>query len=636
MELATLRFLQSALSALAVGLLLLPRLTEEDDARFKPAVAVLALLRAFLGFGLLVAIARNIIPAQKPIDFSTLVDFTVGTVIGKAWIATQVLALAFAVATLLRLRVGAPLLERVTLGLGLAVVAVVSVTGHAVDDSLPLYTQLSFPVHTVAGLTWLGGLLGLVYWMFTGRGKSPELARRLSERWSRVAKVAMLVVLASGLVLAWENVASFPNLLATPYGRLLTLKLAFLCAVLLLALSLARYLARPAAANPGFEFAWYGKIGAIEAGFGLALLFLAGWIAVITPASHENDLYWPLPFRISYKATWGIKVVPWVDPTWWWGVAALVLALAAAAAWWTPQLRKWRRSAAPGAGLAAFVCAIVSLSVQAYPGTYADPTVPYTAESIKRGHVAFQANCVGCHGVTGEGKGPMAKDLKVPPADLTAPHVGTHTLGDIFHWLTFGGQSGVMPGFSEQLEPDDRWDIINYLLVLSSTNQSRFLGPKGVIQWLVAPDFALANPKDELTSLEKLRGTPTLISFARCKADDSAVSELAASLKLASETTKASGARHVTIYSGDCPVAPDAFTAAHPGDVETAYAVLNRYLDEPISSEIPEGHFLVDRSGYIRARFRHFAADDASLAPLRAQIALTASEPVVKISLHEH
>lgn len=633
MDLATLRFLESALSALAVGLLLLPRLIEEDGARFKPAIAIAALLRAALGFALIAAVARNIIPAQRQIDFSTLVEFTLGTVIGKAWIATQVLALIFAAAAVMRLFLKSYWLERITLGFGFAVLAVVSVTGHAVDDSLPLYTQLSFPFHTLAGLTWLGGLLGLVWWMFTGRDKPPEAARRLAERWSLIAKIAMLVVLASGLVIAWENVGSFPNLLATPYGRLLTLKLALLCAALLLALSLARYLTR--GAETGFDTSWYGRIGAIEAAAGLGLLFIAGWIAVITPASHENDLYWPLPFRVSYKATWGLKVPMWSD-IWWWGVAAIAFAAIAAIVWWTPRLRDWRRWATPGAGVAGFVCMIVSLSVQAYPDTYNDPTVPYTAESIQRGKAAFLENCTGCHGATGEGRGPMAKDLKVQPADLTAPHVGTHTLGDIFHWLTFGGQSGVMPAFAEQLEPDDRWDVINFLSVLSNTNQSRFLGPKGVIQWLVAPDFALADPKEELTSLEKLRGTPTLISFARCKAGDPEQTERAASLRLASETAKASGARHVTIYRGDCPVDPDALSAAHPDAVETAYAILNRYLDEPISAEIPEGHFLVDRSGYVRARFRHFAADDGSLAPLRAQIALTASEPIVKISLHEH
>lgn len=635
MELATLRFLESAFSALAVGLLLLPRLIEEDGARFKPAVAVLALLRAALGFALIAAVARSIIPAQRPIDLPTLVEFTYGTVIGKAWIATQILALIFAAAAVARMFMKSFWLERFALGSGFAVLAVVSVTGHAVDDSLPLYTQLSFPVHTLAGLTWLGGLLGLVWWMYTGRGKPPDVARRLSERWSLIAKIAMLVVLASGLVIAWENVGSFPNLLATPYGRLLTIKLALLCAALLLALSLARYLTR--GADGGFDTVWYGKIGAVEAACGLGLLFMAGWIAVITPASHENDLFWPLPFRVSYKATWALKVPMWSD-TWWWGVAAILFALAAAVVWWTPRLREWpwRRSAAPVAGVAGFVCMIVSLSVQAYPETYNDPTVPYTAESIERGKTAFLDNCTGCHGVTGEGKGPMAKDLKVPPADLTAPHVATHTLGDIFHWLTFGGQSGVMPPFAEQLAIDDRWDVINFLSVLSNTNQSRFLGPKGVIQWLVAPDFALADPKDELTSLEKLRGVPTLISFARCKAGDPDAAERAASLTLASETAKASGARHVTIYRGDCPADPNAFSAAHPDAVETTYAILNRYLDEPISADIPEGHFLVDRSGYIRARFRHFAADDGSLTPLRAQIALTAAEPIVKISLHEH
>jgi copper transport protein len=633
MELATLRFLESAFSALAVGLLLLPRLIDEDGARFKPAVAALAALRVLLGFALIVAIARTIIPAQKQIDFSVLVEFTRGTIIGKAWIATQVAALAFAVATVARLFWKSFWLERITLGLGLIVLAVVSVTGHAVDDSLPIYTQLSFPIHTIAGLTWLGGLLGLVWWMFTGRDKPPEVARRLSERWSLVAKIAMLIVLASGLVMAWENVGSFPNLLATPYGRLLTLKLALLCAVLLLALSLARYLTQKD--DPKFDVAWYGKIGAIEAGCGLALLFLAGWIATITPASHENDLYWPLPFRVSYKATWGLKVETFSD-TWWWVVAALALAGAAAAAWWTPRLQPWRRFAAPGAGVAGFLCLIVSLSVQAYPETYDDPAVPYTAESIQRGRVVFLDNCTGCHGVNGDGRGPMAKDLKVPPADLTAPHVGTHTLGDIFHWLTYGGESGVMPAFKDQLTPDDRWDVINFLSVLSNTNQSRFVGPKGVIQWLVAPDFSLADPNEELTTLEKLRGKPTLVSFAHCEAGDKNAAERAASLKLAAETVKASGAQRVTVYLGDCPADPNALPATHPEAVETAYAVLNRYLDEPISAEIEEGHFLIDRSGYIRARFRTFAEDDGSVAQLRAQIALTASEPIVEIPLHGH
>jgi copper transport protein len=633
MGMALLRFLESAPAALAVGLLLLPRLIHEKNIRLKPAIAVLAAVRAVFGFFLIAAIARSIIPVERAIDLPTLLEFTFGTVVGKAWAVTQVIALIFAALASVRLFVVSDLLDRVTLWSGMLVITVVSVTGHAVDDSLPVYTQLSFLFHTVAGLTWLGGLLGLVWWMLTARGKPPEVARELAERWSFVAKIAMAIVVASGLVLAWENVASFPNLLATTYGRLLTLKLAFLCAVLLFALALARYITRTP--DKEFDTNYYGRVGGIEALFGVALLFLAGWIAVITPAAHETELYWPLPFRLSWAATWGYKVPMWSD-VWWWGVSGVALAVVAAALWWVPQVRQWRRIATPGAAVAAFVCLMVSLAVQAYPDTYNDPTEDFTAESVQRGYDFFQANCIGCHGPMGEGNGPLAKDLKVPPADLTAPHVGTHTIGDIFHWISFGGQSGVMPAFADVLQPDDRWDVINFLLVLSSTYQSRFLSPKGVIQWLVAPDFALIDPKDETTSLAKLRGKPTLISFADCRERKDPIEGLAGSLKLAAETARADGAHQVTIYKGNCPSGTKAIEATHPKAVETTYALLNRYLDEPFSFEIPEGHFLVDRSGFVRARFKHFAVDDGSVAQLRAQIALTAREPIVEINLHSH
>lgn len=634
MSLAFIRFFESLPSALVVGLLLLPRLIDEDGARFKPAVALLASVRFLLGFLLLVVTARVIIPAERPLDFSTVWVFTFGTVVGKAWVATQFIAFAFAALAVARLFIQSDWLDRVTLWTAMAVLAIVSVTGHAIDDGLPAWTQLSFLLHTAAGLTWLGGLLGLVWWMWTGRDKPPELAYKLADRWSVVAKVAMAIVALSGLALAWENVASFPNLLATPYGRLLTFKLVLLCAVLALALALARYITRPET-KIAFDTQWYSKVGAGEAAFGVALLFIAGWIAVITPASHENNLYWPLPFRLSYIATWGQKT-PMFSPIWWWGVGALALAVVAAMVWFTPAARAHRRIATSATGIASLLCLLVSFSTQAYTDTYDDPTQDYTSESVARGLGHFQAYCTGCHGPTGEGNGPMAKDLKVPPADLTAPHVGTHTIGDIFHWLTFGGQSGFMPSFRDQLDVDDRWDVINYLLMLSYSNRSRFMSPQGMIQWLIAPDFTLVDPEEKANTLFKLRGVPTLVSFARCAEAGGADKELAASLVMAAETARAAGANHVTIYTGDCPAQAKGREPTHPKAVETAYSVINRYPNETPSVEIAEAHFLVDRSGFVRARFRRFAADDGNSAQLAAQIAMMAKEPIVTINLHSH
>jgi putative copper resistance protein D len=390
-----------------------------------------------------------------------------------------------------------------------------------------------------------------------------------------------------------------------------------------------------------FDVDWVGRVGSLEAVFALGLLGIAGYIAVITPASHETEIYWPLPFRLSYIATWGQKPI-FPSPVWWWAIASGVLALAAALVWVTPATREKRLYATPAATTAALLCLAVSLSTEAYTDTYNDPTQDFTAESITRGMAAFQDNCVGCHGPMGEGNGPLSKDLKnaqglkVDPADLTAPHVGTHTIGDIFHWLTFGGQSGVMPSFSHVLDTDDRWDMINYLLILSSTNRSRFIGPQAMIQWLIAPDFALVDPKEEVTSFFKLRGKPTLLSFARCTATGEEAKELEASLLRAAEAAKSAGTNHVTVYSGDCPAAAKGREALHPAAAEKAYSVINRYPNVPYATDIPQAHFLIDRSGYVRARFKQFGPDDGSASQFAALAAMMATEPVVEISLHSH
>ena len=639
LSLAFIRFLESLPTALAVGLLLLPRLIGEDGGRFKIPVAVAAVFRALLGFALLYLIARAIIPAERPIDGDILKEFTLGTSVGKAWLATEVVAFLFAALAIARLLRLNDLLDRVTLWTGVGLLATVSVTGHAIDDGLPIWTQVSFLLHTAAGLTWLGGLLGLIWWMFTAHNKPPEVAGQLAERWSMVAKVAIALVAVTGFAMAYENVGSIPNMLATPYGRLLTLKLTLLCGVLLCALLIVRYMhARPAGE---FDVAWVGKIGSLEAVFGLGLLAIAGYIAVITPASHETEIYWPLPFRLSYIATWGQKPT-FPSPIWWWAIAGGVLAAVAAAIWWTPATREKRLYASPAATIAALFCVAVSFSTEAYTDTYNDPTQDYTAESVSRGIAAFKENCVACHGPMGEGNGAMSKDLKnaqglpVEPADLTAPHVGTHTIGDIFHWLTYGGQSGVMPSFSHVLDVDDRWDMINYLLILSSTNRSRFIGPQAMIQWLIAPDFALVDPKEEVTSFFKLRGKASLVSFARCNAAGEEKAALDASLLKAAEAAKAAGTHHVTIYTGDCPAEAKAREAVHPDAVEKAYSIINRYPNVPYTSEIAQAHFLVDKSGYVRARFKQFGPDDGNASQLAAQAAITEKEPFVEISLHSH
>ena len=140
-----LRFFEALPTAIAVGLLLLPLLIGESGARFKPAVAALASLRALLGFGLIVLIARAIIPADVELSFDKLVTFCLSTSVGRAWVATELSRCIFALAALARLRVESDLLDKTALGLGVLVLALTSVTGHAIDDSFSLVAAGKLP-----------------------------------------------------------------------------------------------------------------------------------------------------------------------------------------------------------------------------------------------------------------------------------------------------------------------------------------------------------------------------------------------------------------------------------------------------------------------------------------------------------
>lgn len=40
-------------------------------------------------------------------------------------------------------------------------------------------------------------------------------------------------------------------------------------------------------------------------------------------------------------------------------------------------------------------------------------------QSLEQGRRTYQIHCASCHGSTGQGDGPVAKDLKIAPTDLT-------------------------------------------------------------------------------------------------------------------------------------------------------------------------------------------------------------------------
>ena len=92
--------------------------------------------------------------------------------------------------------------------------------------------------------------------------------------------------------------------------------------------------------------------------------------------------------------------------------------------------------------------------------------IPTSADSVAKGKAIYMKNCLSCHGETGQGNGPKAKDLDRKPKDLAQVMKGQSD-GAIF-WKTYEGKKP-MPSFEKDLQPDDVWNVINHM---------RAFGPK--------------------------------------------------------------------------------------------------------------------------------------------------------------
>lgn len=89
--------------------------------------------------------------------------------------------------------------------------------------------------------------------------------------------------------------------------------------------------------------------------------------------------------------------------------------------------------------------------------------VAAAAASIARGKSVYTAECLTCHGTTGKGDGPQAKDLEKNPGNLT--NLQGQSDGALF-WKVSEGKKP-MPTFTSKLSEQQRWDVVNYIKTLS-------------------------------------------------------------------------------------------------------------------------------------------------------------------------
>jgi copper transport protein len=172
--------------------------------------------------------------AQRRTTDSSLGDL-LGTPVGSAllWRAG---ALAVAGASLLlarrRPRAATPALGLAAFASLVAVIAHVD-AGHAAAGGFPRGLAVTLQVvHFAAVAVWFGGLAALLVGL---RGESSAAKAASVRRFSAVALVALLLVLATGIARAVDELSSWGQLLDTGYGRAVLAKLALIGLIALVA-----------------------------------------------------------------------------------------------------------------------------------------------------------------------------------------------------------------------------------------------------------------------------------------------------------------------------------------------------------------------------------------------------------------
>jgi putative copper resistance protein D len=593
-------------------------------------------LSGLLGFALQAASMAGL-PLARALTLDTL-SAALTTQYGWGWLLRQVLLILLAVLL-------APLMRPVWRAAGVyyagftlaaALLASLVIASHAAaGEGTMLVVQLVADMsHLLAAGIWLGALIPLALLLSWCRRNdlawSGAVAQEATRRFSLMGIATVSTLLVTGLFNAWQLVGGIPQLVGTSYGRLLLIKLGMLLPLLALAAINLLYI-KPrmlviAPYRSGTEFrdllTRLRRNAVGEAGIGTAVLLVVAMLGVTAPALHVQP-EWPFTYRWNWEVN---KALPekrfpiLVGKTFPEKRLSILIGAGLAACALLPfgyaVMRRRHRRWALGLGLAAVgggaALALPALELDAYPATYRRSAVPYQAISVANGWHLYQEHCVICHGIAGFGDGPAAATLNGKPADLTGKHTGDHTAGDLFWWVSHGIVNTPMPGFDQVLNEEERWDLINYLRTLSAAEQGRSMAPLLEPAWLVAPEFAYRTLAGENKSLKEHRGQNVVLlvlftwpqSQPRLQQLDAMHDALSAAGVEVLAVPRDAGAildRHQT--------QPLSLSVAIDGSQEAfeTFGMLRRSLSEegmrpdaPLPSHM---EFLIDRQGYIRARW---------------------------------
>jgi putative copper resistance protein D len=585
--------------------------------------------------------------AENAWRFNAWLALMQNTRMGHIWVGRAACAvLVFAIACYLRYSPPARWKYILCATAASVTLTVGALASHSAAEELSVVSILPYALHIIMASVWFGALpaflavcfactepqkkeshaglqndaIARIHALFRSREQALAAGAVALKRFSTMALPVMLMVIATGVIITDRMVdASYGGLVATSYGWLLNAKVGLLAVVLVIA-ARARSTWLPLLAQAGnSEGAQAGgqklrKWVSFEFALALGIVLLATIVANTVPAKHALIQNWPYSFRFSLAATWGD---PMVNTRVYIGIGLLAAAIAAVFI----GRRRWSRKVYISAVMAlttiGFAVGLPPLAVDAYPETYRKTPVPFDTISIANGSALFAENCVACHGPQGKGDGVMAKSFAKPPVDmLTEPHTAKHTAGDFFHWLTFGIPDTGMPVFADKLTEEDRWDVVNYLHAMSRGYQARLMSPKVKPEQpqpnMGPPNFSYVAQDGSSGTLKDFRGQKNvllvLFSWPQSRERLQELQTIHAQLAQA-DTVLLAVPEHDPTPGEMQAIARLPFPVVTEGahEIVRSYALFRRTLSKPDllgeGTLPPHMEFLVDRFGYLRARW---------------------------------
>jgi copper transport protein len=289
-----------------VALVWLPSRRVEDAGHQKKGVA-LFLRCMWMLVGLLIIAGLIELPlyavraSGETLSPGLLGEALFDTRVGQLWMARLILGVLTAAAATYAATGSRHLTYRWSLAVVVSTLLLMTLTqqSHAAAEESILPFAADW-LHVMAASLWMGGLLGFPILLIALRRTMPtamrtKLLRRLVRRFSKVATIAVITIIVTGLYTAVLHVPDLSALAGTPYGRALIIKLGLL--VLLLALGAQNL--RLQGRDP------FGRLVKAELILAIGIFIATGFLTSLPPAdaaqssAEENKAGSGLVVRVS-------------------------------------------------------------------------------------------------------------------------------------------------------------------------------------------------------------------------------------------------------------------------------------------------------------------------------------------------